>query len=152
MNSNPAIEKILDFPPREPGQQWALATSDELTGGDLLIASIPDDSAIEVAGRFSAQTGNVVASGEAEDSENPAVLCIGDPAGMTGQLKARQAKGNYLRVCRWDRLVGDQVPAIQPTATFRTLPQCGCGGYLGTPQFFDTFAEMSAYVFCNFFE
>ena len=79
------------------------------------------------------------------------MLCVGDPNGTTGQLKARQPKGNYLRVCRWDRLAPDQVPAIQPDAVFRTLPQCGCGGYLGTPKFFSTFAEMSAYVFCNFY-
>ena len=127
-------------------------TLNELENGDCLILSADDEGAHEVVGRFHAATGNVLAPGEPENTETPAVLCIGDPAGTTGQLKARQPAGNYLRVCRWDRLADDQVPSFQPDARFRTLPQCGCGGYLGTPKFFDSFAEMSAWVFCNFFK
>ena len=143
----------LDFPARIEGAHWALAGLDEIAGGDCLIVQVGNDGSIEVAGHFAAKTGNVLAPGEPTDARNPAVLCVGDPAGITGQLKCRQPAGNYLRVCRWDRIVDDAAkPAFQPNAQFRTLPQCGCGGYLGTPQFFDTFAAMAAYVFCMFFE
>lgn len=144
--------KVLDFPTREPDRTWALVAADDAESGDCLIVGITGAGSRETIGRFQAKSGNVLAPGEDESTEHPAVLNIGGPDGDTGQLKARQAKGNYLRVCRWDRLADDQVPALQPTARFRTLPQCGCGGYLGTPKFFDTFAEMSAYVFCNFYE
>lgn len=41
-------------------------------------------------------------------------------------------------------------PATQPHAVVRTLPQCGCGGYLGAPMMFDSFEEMLAYFFVVF--
>ena len=152
-----SLSAPLDFPGRDESHHWALAGLGELEGGDCFVASVATSAAggesPEVVGRFHAATGNVLASGETPETESPAVLCVGDPAGATGQLKSRQPAGNYLRVCRWDRIVDDAAkPPSQPDAQFRTLPQCGCGGYLGTPKFFDTFAAMAAYVFCMFFD
>ena len=43
-----------------------------------------------------------------------------------------------------------KAPATQPRAVVRTLPQCGCGGYLGAPMMFDSFNEMLAYFFVVF--
>ena len=32
----------------------------------------------------------------------------------------------------------------------QSLPQCGCGGYLGAPMVFESFIEMVAYFFVVF--
>ena len=142
------VIEMLDFPTGKPNLRWALVRSEEPGFDGCLIAAVADGGVSELLGRFDGETGNVYVLGAAPGDDEPAVLNVGDVAASTGQLKARQERGNYLRVCRWDRL--DEAPALEPEAVFRTLPQCGCGGYLGTPQFFKSFAEMSAYVFCMF--
>lgn len=142
------IIEMLDFPAREPNRRWALVQSEETGREGCMIAAVADDGVPELLGRFDAASGNVYAFGEGLGDDEPAVLNIGDVDGSTGQLKARQERGNYLRICRWDRLA--QTPELESDAVFRTLPQCGCGGSLGTPRLFKSFAEMSAYVFCMF--
>ena len=136
---------MLDFPTRQENLQWALARSSQTASGDIDIISVIDGEASELLGIFDGKTGNAYLVG-ANREEPPAVLNVGDvQEDETGQLKALQEQGNYLRVCRWDRM-----SSSKSGISFRTLPQCGCGGYLGTPKFFETFAEMSAYVFCMF--
>jgi len=78
----------------------------------------------------------------------PLVKLVGDIAGDTGQLVIKQPEGHWRRYSRWDRL--PKPPVTQPGAVVRTLPQCGCGGYLGAPMMFDSFEEMLAYFFVVF--
>ena len=80
--------------------------------------------------------------------EEPLVKLVGDVDGETGQLVIKQPEGHWRRYSRWDRL--PKAPATQPRAVVRTLPQCGCGGYLGAPMMFDSFNEMLAYFFVVF--
>lgn len=80
--------------------------------------------------------------------EEPLVKLVGDVDGETGQLVIKQPEGHWRRYSRWDRL--PKAPATQPRAVVRTLPQCGCGGYLGAPMMFDSFDEMLAYFFVVF--
>ena len=68
----------------------------------------------------------------------------------TGQLTIRQESGAYRRYSRWDRL--DKGTPQHPDAVVRTLPQCGCGGYLGAPMLFDSMPEMTAYFFVVFLD
>ena len=159
MDDNSALVATwLDFPCKAPGRAWALVGQGTMENGDCVVALVDADAAngadartaaLEGVGRFDGRTGNVFALDEDAATHAPAVLNVGNVDGATGQLKARQPAGNYLRVCRWDRL--DTSPKLHPGAMFRTLPQCGCGGYLGVPKFFETFAEMSAYVYCLFY-
>lgn len=138
---------------------WRLVGYGQLDDGSCFIASDHDMEAGRASGFFDGKTGCVYAcdvdlddgsSLEAYRLEGePAVRAIGSPDGATGQLTVRQPAGNYLRICRWDRLEGDL--AARAGALFRTLPQCGCGGSLGTPKMFDSFAEMSAYHFGAFY-
>lgn len=79
----------------------------------------------------------------------PLVRFIGETSDATGQVTIRQPAGNYRRYSRWDK-VTHRLPN-HPNAIVRTLPQCGCGGYLGTPMFFDSFADMMAYFYTVFF-
>ena len=143
------IIEMLEFPTGKPGRQWALVQSSAVERDGCMIAAVANGCVTELLGHFDAETGNVRALGASSQDGDPAVLNIGDVNGTTGQLKVLQERGNYLRVCRWDRL--EEAPELQPEAVFRTLPQCGCGGYLGTPRFFKSFAEMAAYVFCMFY-
>lgn len=78
----------------------------------------------------------------------PLVKIVGDIDGDTGQLVIKQPEGHWRRYSRWDRLA--KPPATQPDAVVRTLPQCGCGGYLGAPMMFSSFKEMLAYFFVVF--
>mgnify|MGYP006912479576 CR=1 FL=1 len=80
--------------------------------------------------------------------DEPLVKLVGDIAGDTGQLVIKQPEGHWRRYSRWDRL--PKPPATRPHAVVRTLPQCGCGGYLGAPMMFDSFEEMLAYFFVVF--
>ncbi len=80
--------------------------------------------------------------------DEPLVKLVGDIAGDTGQLVIKQPEGHWRRYSRWDRL--PKPPVTQPHAVVRTLPQCGCGGYLGAPMMFDSFEEMLAYFFVVF--
>lgn len=85
-----------------------------------------------------------------ESGEAPLVRIVGDLAGQTGQVTVLQAEGRYRRYSRWDRI--SLTTPNRPDAIVRTLPQCGCGGYLGAPMMFDSFAEMTAYFFVLFSE
>lgn len=80
--------------------------------------------------------------------EEPLVKTVGDFSGETGQIVIKQPEGHWRRYSRWDRL--KKAPPTQPSAVVRTLPQCGCGGYLGAPMMFDSFFEMLAYFFVVF--
>lgn len=80
--------------------------------------------------------------------EEPLVKTVGDFSGETGQIVIKQPEGHWRRYSRWDRI--EKAPPRQPRAVVRTLPQCGCGGYLGAPMMFDSFDEMLAYFFVVF--
>ena len=149
---------------------WVLLGLGELEAGGCYIADVTVPHDMRIAGRYDGSTGDVFACGFALDAasehachttdtsadadatahfEEPAVHVIGSLSGQTGQITVRQEKGNYLRICRWDR-VDATLPTLQG-AILRTLPQCGCGGSLGAPKLFASFAEMSAYHFCAFY-
>lgn len=91
----------------------------------------------------------VEGSDDALDFEDePLVKTVGDFSGETGQIVIKQPEGHWRRYSRWDRI--EKAPPTQPAAVVRTLPQCGCGGYLGAPMMFDSFGEMLAYFFVVF--
>lgn len=128
----------------------------ELDNGSWYLVGPSGES---VVGYFDGGTGNAYAcSGSvAESSKDLQALLAGDPAvrfigsldGNTGQLTVRQPEGNYLRICRWDRLSPET--ASKSGAVFHTLPQCGCGGSLGSPKVFDSLVDMVAYHFFAFY-
>ena len=128
----------------------------DLDNGSCYLVNPSDDS---IVGYFDGRTGNAHACDNrvAEAPHNlqeltasdPAVRFIGSLDGDTGQLTVRQPEGNYLRICRWDRL--NPETALKSGAMFRTLPQCGCGGSLGTPKVFDSVVDMVAYHFFAFY-
>ena len=144
--STDAPYAILECASDVSERTWALIDDGVSAAGNFLIADVTDGSP-RVEGRYDASTGDVFAGGAHTPGEEPAVHVIGPLAGDTGQVTVRQEKGNYLRICRWDRLSPDS--GVE--ALLRTLPQCGCGGSLGAPKLFDSFAEMSAYHFCAFY-
>lgn len=84
----------------------------------------------------------------ADTGAEPLVKTVGCLEGDTGQVVIKQPEGHWRRYSRWDRL--PKAPPTQPDAVVRTLPQCGCGGYLGAPMMFASFAEMIAYFFVVF--
>lgn len=149
---------------------WCLLGAGQLPDGGCFIVDATDRGNIQVKGYYDGETGDVfdcarVASppGSLADCEkeafpglldslrrgDPAVHLIGSLDARSGQLTIRQEKGNYLRISNWDRISSD-VPLFKG-ALLRTLPQCGCGGSLGAPKLFASFAEMSAYHFCAFY-
>ena len=67
----------------------------------------------------------------------------------TGQVKILQPDGHYRRYSRWDKIDESEHPD-RPNAVVQSLPQCGCGGYLGAPMVFESFIEMVAYFFVVF--
>ncbi len=86
-------------------------------------------------------------SNPCEAGEKPLVRIVGNLSDTDGQVTILQEEGHYRRYSRWDRI--NPLPD-HPYAVVRTLPQCGCGGYLGAPMIFDSFAEMTAYFFVVF--
>ena len=118
----------------------------------LNIVAFIDESDLNVYAVQHAEEANaVIADQAAPDIERayPLVRFIGETSDASGQVTIRQPAGNYRRYSRWDK-VTHTLPN-HPNAIVRTLPQCGCGGYLGTPMFFDSFAEMVAYFYTVFF-
>lgn len=83
-----------------------------------------------------------------EHGEEPLVKMVGGFDDETGQIVIKQPEGHWRRYSRWDLI--KKAPPTQPGAVVRTLPQCGCGGYLGAPMMFDSFKEMLAYFFVVF--
>lgn len=149
-------------------RNWVLLGSGELEGGSCFIAEAPEGGETRLVGYYDGATGDVFDCSDAGElslppsggfdasivsglfaGREPAVHVIGPVDGPTGQVTVRQAEGNYLRICRWDRMSPD-IAALQG-GELRTLPQCGCGGSLGAPKLFSSFAEMSAYHFCAFY-
>lgn len=161
-----SIGVVLECVERVSSHVWALVGLGQMEGGDCLIADVSDSHDIQVKGLYHATTGDVfdcendelallddadltlAASYDKIREKDPAVHILGSLADATGQLTVRQPAGNYLRACRWDRI--SQGALGKSNAILRTLPQCGCGGSLGTPQLFDSFVEMSTYHFCAF--
>lgn len=132
---------------------WLLAGLGELDGGSCYIVDASDGEDVRIAGFFEGSTGDVFAcsgtDGTLDRDNGPAVHVIGALDAGSGQLTVRQEQGNYLRICRWDRI--DSSMAALQGAQLRTLPQCGCGGSLGSPKLFASFQEMCAYHFCAFY-
>lgn len=140
--------------PQTDGLGYTLVEDDALDDGDCYIALVSPDGIAKVVALFDNATGNAFACGQSEDPRvsdiqpAPDVRIVGDLGGQTGQVTILQPDGSYRRYSRWDRV--DHGSPAQPNAIVRTLPQCGCGGSLGMPRLFDSFAEMSAYFFCTF--
>lgn len=144
----------------------SLVEDARLRDGDYYLASTAGDGTMRVQGLYDGATGHVYACNVGEDprsgnapcpaasaastaAASPAVRVVGDLDGATGQVTVLQPDGSYRRFSRWDRI--SQGSPAQPDAMLRTLPQCGCGGSLGMPKLFDSFAEMSAYFFYTFY-
>lgn len=121
------------------------------------VAGVDAEGAQRVLAYIDGKTGatfrcdRIVSEGEESPGsagEEPVVKLVGQIEGPTGQVVIKQPEGHWRRYSRWDRL--PVAPATQPDAVVRTLPQCGCGGYLGAPMMFDSFQEMLAYFFVVF--
>ena len=160
------LESLADVSDRT----WCLLGAGQLPNGGCFIVDATNRGNIQVKGYYDGETGDVFSFMQsalpaesfadcdektlfellaALRSYDPAVHLIGSLDDSSGQLTIRQEKGNYLRISNWDRLVSD-APLFKG-ALLRTLPQCGCGGSLGAPKLFASFAEMSAYHFCAFY-
>ena len=160
------LESLADVSDRT----WCLLGAGQLPNGGCFVVDATNRENIQVKGYYDGETGDVFsfmqsalpAESFADRDEktlfellaalrsyDPAVHLIGSLDDSSGQLTIRQEKGNYLRISNWDRLASD-APLFKG-ALLRTLPQCGCGGSLGAPKLFASFAEMSAYHFCAFY-
>ena len=125
-------------------RNWSIA-DDADENGRQRITIAREDGKTETVGFLDGLTGNIYTEAQ---GETPVILIVGNLSGQTGQVTIRQDDGSYRRFSRWDR-VKSGTPA-QPAAIVRTLPQCGCGGALGMPKLFDSFAEMSVYFLLTF--
>lgn len=141
------LVRIADGP---SGCFIAQRPQDDASVEHLHIVAFIEDASLNVYA-VKDEEGADVSSAAAPDVETayPLVRFIGQTTDATGQVTIRQPAGNYRRYSRWDK-VTHTLPN-HPDAIVRTLPQCGCGGYLGTPMFFDSFAEMMAYFYTVFF-
>ena len=141
-------------PTRNQERPFALVESDNLPSGDCYVGTIEPDGSIRIRGLFEGASGNVYACNAKSDdpregaSTPPTVRIVNGIGGQTGQVTVLQPDGSYRRFSRWDRIT--QGSPAKPDAILRTLPQCGCGGSIGMPKLFDSFAEMSAYFLCTF--
>ena len=149
------LSDTLDCLADTQGGSWVLLEADKLNQGSYFIAQCENREDIRIAGYYDGETGDVFDCADATalwrptPTDQPAVRIVGSINDASGQITVRQEEGNYLRISNWDRLA-DAI-STQVGATLRTLPQCGCGGSLGSPKLFDTFAQMSAYHFCAFY-
>ena len=160
------LESLADVSERT----WCLLGADQLPNSGCFIVDATDRGKIQVKGYYDGEMGDVFDCAQAASSAesiadcdeealsellanlrhgNPAVHIIGSLDARSGQLTICQERGNYLRISNWDRIASD-APLFKG-AQLRTLPQCGCGGSLGAPKLFASFAEMSAYHFCAFY-
>lgn len=141
--------------PNNDNRVYSLAEHEGLMKGDRYVTVAENGGTMQVKGLFDSAKGHVYACNCGEDPRtssippSPAVRIVGDLDGETGQVTVLQPDGTYRRFSRWDRIA--QGSPAQPNAILRTLPQCGCGGSLGMPRLFDSFAELSAYFFCTFY-
>ena len=132
--------------------RWTL----EHTEGGFFVAlpcECGPESAVEIEAFFESTTGNVYAcglqaSGELLRASKPCVRMLDGIDGDNGQVLVLQQDGSYRRMARWDKLAPGA--AKRAGAVLRTLPQCGCGGSLGVPKLFESFAELGAYYYCAF--
>lgn len=140
------------------GRTWSFEPWGDVSASLFAIREESTDKHNLPAGVYDGRSGHVyvcddefvleLANAEEPMSAEPSLLFIGSMREDTGQLKVRQPEGNYLRICRWDKLSEDA--RGKTGAHLRTLPQCGCGGSLGVPKLFDSFAEMCIYHYCSF--
>lgn len=145
--------------PRISGLEHVLLTHDGRLDGDIFLASRDEHGNLNVIAHIDGATCNAYACDtlpkadaavSRDTGEVPLVRIVGSLDDATGQLTIRQESGAYRRYSRWDRL--DKGTPQHPAAVVRTLPQCGCGGYLGAPMLFDSMPEMTAYFFVVFLD
>lgn len=129
----------------------------EQGGRDAYVAAVDEHGTQRIVAFVDGTTGSAYtckhlgqtrADNPRDRGEEPLVKIVGELNGQTGQIVIKQAEGHWRRYSRWDRV--STAPPTQPDAVVRTLPQCGCGGYLGAPSMFDSFEEMIAYFFVVF--
>jgi hypothetical protein len=127
------------------------------SGQDVYVAAVDAKGEQRVVAFIDAATGAAFPCGQLgtkpgdnprDRGEEPLVKLVGTPDEQTGQIVIKQTEGHWRRYSRWDKVT--VAPPTQPHAVVRTLPQCGCGGYLGAPSMFDSFEEMIAYFFVVF--
>ena len=145
--------------PRIGGLEHVLLTHDGRLDGDIFLASRDEHGNMNVIAHIDGATCNAYACDTLpkadaavprDTGEVPLVRIVGSLDDAMGQLTIRQESGAYRRYSRWDRL--DKGTPQHPAAVVRTLPQCGCGGYLGAPMLFDSMPEMTAYFFVVFLD
>lgn len=153
------IQELANIPPVD-GLSYVVVSrvseSSDPHAGAYVMSIGPDEDLSPVAyvdgGSGSVYGIDRIAAADDEDSPvqglEPLVRVVGDVNGETGQIVIKQTEGHWRRYSRWDRI--EKAPPRQPDAVVRTLPQCGCGGYLGAPMMFDSFNEMLAYFFVVF--
>lgn len=141
------------------GLEHVFLTRDGRPDGDIFLASRDERGNLNVIAYIDGSTCNAYACNALPKAgspvprdvgEVPLVRIVGSLEDDTGQLTIRQESGTYRRYSRWDRL--DKGTPQHPHAVVRTLPQCGCGGYLGAPMLFDSMPEMTAYFFVVFLD
>lgn len=142
---NCVFELVLRADQKDDPRADAYVTSVDPSGSRRVVAFIDgDEGAAYRCGEMPIdENATPVALGK-----EPLVKTVGDFSGETGQIVIKQPEGHWRRYSRWDRI--RKAPPTQPDAVVRTLPQCGCGGYLGAPMMFDSFKEMLAYFFVVF--
>ena len=148
----------MDYRPKSipviDGRETLLVFEEEDHEGDCRIVFAAPDGARETIGLVDGKTGFAYPVEETSDDPRlrdakPLVIVTGDLDGPTGQVKILEDDGIYRRYSRWDKVDSNDFPD-HPGAFLQSLPQCGCGGYLGAPTVFPSFAEMVAYFFVVF--
>lgn len=153
------LERAAASIPAIEGRAVALLYDGERAGRDCLIALVEPGGEREPFAFVDGETACVYPLGTGDGSpsasdprtagERPVVIVTGDLEGETGQVKILEDDGVYRRYSRWDKVDPDDFPD-HPEAYLQSLPQCGCGGYLGAPTVFPSFEEMVAYFYTVF--
>lgn len=131
--------------PSSDGGKGAYLVSVDADGSKKVVAYLDGEEGAAYRCSRSAEDQNLP---PVSPDDEPLVMTVGSFDGETGQIVIKQPEGHWRRYSRWDRI--EKAPPGQPSAVVRTLPQCGCGGYLGAPMMFDSFEEMLAYFFVVF--
>lgn len=153
-----AVQQSFENIPPVEGLSYALIAKgpEESTSGNAYLVGMAEDGDVQVLAFIDGAEGaayrceSIAAEGDAPAASGaePLVKTVGSFDGETGQIVIKQPEGHWRRYSRWDRM--RKAPPTQPNAVVRTLPQCGCGGYLGAPMMFDSFEEMLSYFFVVF--
>lgn len=156
-NGYSIIQRLTNIPPIDNLSYALVADSTGNPHADAYLVSTDTNETVNVLAYIDGSEGAVFRLDHFLDpkqptpvasQEEPLVKIVGAVDDETGQVVIKQPEGHWRRYSRWDKI--KKAPPSQPNAVVRTLPQCGCGGYLGAPMMFDSFKEMLSYFFVVF--